>query len=377
MDENFSFYSAAQSLPLDDVKKILVCKLRHHGDVLLSSPVFSCLKKRFPQASIGAYLYQETYPMLAGHPAIDRFHLCKTAKRKQGLWGKISEEWELVSAIRQENYDIAINLTEGDRGALIGYLSGAKIRLGVDPEGGGMLAKKHCYTHLAKLCKSPRHTVEKNLDVIRSLGVFPSPEERALTLHIDKTTLASACEKLQEGGVTPGSFIVIHPAARWRFKCLEPHIMRQVLEKLLKTYQQVVFTASPDTWDVLLVHQIVKGQDPARVINLAGKTTLQELAAVIELSQGLICVDSVPLHIASALKKPVVTVFGPTSSVNWGPWMHPLARVLSANMSCQPCYMNGCGGSNFSDCLTKVSAHQIVQAFRELVPAANPSKCYL
>jgi heptosyltransferase-3 len=96
------------------------------------------------------------------------------------------------------------------------------------------------------------------------------------------------------------------------------------------------------------VAEISKGLD---VVNLGGAISLKELGALIERSEFLICVDSVPFHIASALKKPVIALFGPTSDVTWGPWRNPNARVVSMEMSCRPCYLDGCGGSKRSDCL--------------------------
>jgi heptosyltransferase-3 len=97
-----------------------------------------------------------------------------------------------------------------------------------------------------------------------------------------------------------------------------------------------------------MIDQITHGLD---VLNLAGQISLKELAALVQLSETLICVDSLPFHLASALKKPVVAFFGPTSDVTWGPWRNPHARIVSQPFSCRPCYQDGCGGSKVSDCL--------------------------
>ena len=101
----------------EKVKKIIVAKLRHHGDVLLSSPVFTLLKKEYPNAEIHAYIYKETYPMLEGHPAISHFLLYDKKWKKQGLYRRLKEELKILWNIRRGSYDMAFNLTEGDRGA--------------------------------------------------------------------------------------------------------------------------------------------------------------------------------------------------------------------------------------------------------------------
>ena len=103
------------------------------------------------------------------------------------------------------------------------------------------------------------------------------------------------------------------------------------------------------------------------VIDLSGKISLKELGAVIEKAKLLFTVDSVPLHLASALKKPTVVVFGPTCDQNWGPWRNPESRVVTLPMSCRPCYRPGCGGSGVSDCLTELPAKLIIDSIHTLL----------
>jgi heptosyltransferase-3 len=116
-----------------------------------------------------------------------------------------------------------------------------------------------------------------------------------------------------------------------------------------------------------MVDEILALAPQAQVLNCAGKLSLKELAALIQMSKALICVDSVPLHIASALKTPVVAMFGPTSEQNWGPWMHPKARVVAQQFSCRPCYQDGCAGSKMSDCLFTMPQSRILSALDEIL----------
>lgn len=346
---------------LSDVKRILIIKMRHLGDVLLTAPLFSCLKKALPEAEIEAFIYKESAPMLEGHPAISDLILYDRNWKKLSFVKKLFKELELLLTIRSRRYDLVINLTEGDRGAIVAWASGAKHCVGFDPQGSGFLGKKSVYTHLIKHCPNPRHTVEKNLDALRRIGIFPKAHERDLFLHIPEGALSKVRDLLSE----TKDFVVIHPASRWRFKCLPTETMAQVVKALKKQNIEVVLTSGPDSQEMLMVDEIVQKSGES-VINLAGKLNLKELAALIQLSSGLICVDSVALHIASALKTPVVVAFGPTSEINWGPWMHAESKVVMKNVSCRPCFMDGCGGSKRSDCLYTLSADQILDAFEEL-----------
>jgi len=144
---------------LTGVKKILVIKLRHHGDVLLTSPLFSYLKKSLPDVRIDVLLYKETLPMLEGHPDISAFLLYDKKWKQLSFLGKLCKEIALFRTIRRHQYDCIINLTEGDRGAIAARLSGSRIRVGFDPEGKGMRGKRSCYTHIVKIVPTPRHTV--------------------------------------------------------------------------------------------------------------------------------------------------------------------------------------------------------------------------
>src|SRR5258708_266617 len=120
---------------LGKIKKILVIKLRQLGDVLLSGPVFTALRGRFPDALIDAYIYSEAFPLLEGHPGIDRLIGYDRNWKKEGVWKRIGHEVRLWRKIRSEGYDLVVNLTEGDRGGLAALVSRAQIRVGFVPKG--------------------------------------------------------------------------------------------------------------------------------------------------------------------------------------------------------------------------------------------------
>jgi heptosyltransferase-3 len=348
--------------PLNEIKRVLVIKMRHHGDVLLSSALFSQLKCAMPQAKIDAFIYQDTLPMLEGHPAISEYLLYDRGWKKVGFFKRLSCELALLKKIRSAAYDLVINLTEGDRGAIAAYISKAKYRVGFDPQGKGMMGKRTVYTHVVKICPHPRHMVERHMDVLRRIGIFPREEERDLFLHVPQKAREAVADRL--AGIN--EYILIHPVSRWRFKCLSTKQVGTLLQELHRRGEKIVISAGPDQQEIAMVEEILALAPEVPVLNLAGALTLKELSALIEGARALICVDSVPLHIASALKTPVVVAFGPTSDQNWGPWMHPEARVVAQKMSCRPCYQDGCGGSKMSECLFSLSPQLLLDALDSL-----------
>lgn len=338
---------------LSGVEKILVVKMRHLGDVLLTTPVFSSLKKACPKAQIDAYIYEEAREILEGHSAISSIIGYDRAWKEQGFFSKLAHEYSNLRSIHKRGYDLVLNLTEGDRGAVTALFSKAPIRVGFSPKGRW---QKKIYTHIVKHTPGLKHTVERNLDILRGIGVFPQMEERELFFHIP----VEAKEKVKLA-VGEAPYILIHPASRWRFKCWEGLKFRELIQHLLNMGKRVVVTSGKDSVEQELVAQIVKDLD---VRNVSGKFTLKEHGALIHGSQLLICVDSVSFHLANALKKRVVAIFGPTSDVTWGPWRNPYAKVVAQNFSCRPCYQDGCGGSKYSDCLATLSVEKVLEAVK-------------
>lgn len=347
---------------LSQVKKILVIKLRHHGDVLLASPVFSMLKKALPDAEVDAYIYADTLAMLEGHPHISHFLLYDRSWKKLSLWARLKKEWSLLKTIRRSGYDLVINLTEGDRGGIAAWVSKAPIAVGYDPKGKGFFGKKNVYTHLVKPCPTPRHNVERNLDVLRRIGIFPEEQDKNLTLCYSPETAQKLREKLEAQGWNGKPFIVFHSVSRWRFKMLPQAKNAAIVRGLVQRGWDVVMTSSPDAIECRMVQEILAEIPSEQIMDLSGKTSLKELSALIHSAQALITVDSVPLHIASAFKTPLVVMFGPTSELNWGPWHHPRSAVVTKNIACRPCGLDGCGGSKKSDCLAQLDIEAIFKA---------------
>lgn len=345
---------------LAPVKRILVVKLRHHGDVLLASPVFSALKSAMPAAVVDAYIYRDTQPMLEGHPAIDDYRLYDRAWKTLPAPARLGKELGLLQRIRAAGYDLVINLTEGDRGAIAMWWSGARYRVGWDPQGAGFALKRRAYSHFVKRPRLPRHMVEQNLDALRRIGIFPSPEARELHFHLPDTAIASIAAYLGRAGINAGDYVLIHPTSRWLFKCWPVAKVAALIDELHARGHRIVLSSAPDESERAMVAEILSLCRGVPVLDLGGRLTLKELGALIAASRCVVGVDSVPMHIASALKKPAVALFGPSSDLAWGAWNNPRARIVTQPMTCRPCNLDGCGGGKVSDCLSTLPVGQVL-----------------
>lgn len=345
---------------LDSVKKILVIKLRHLGDVLLTTPVFTALKKKLPHAHIDAYIYKEAAPILQENPDVNGMILYDRSWKKDSFIKKNIREMGILRNIRKEKYDLVINLTEGDRGALATKASKASIRLGYDH---GSKRKKAVYTHLIKVCGSLRHTVERGLDSVRRIGIFPEEDQRKITFSIPKKDRDTVDFLLRKSSIGP--YLLVHPTSRWRFKCWPMDRVRRVIQKVADRKISVVVVSGKDPIEKAMIESLFLGMNRDNVYDFSGRVTLQELGAFIENSLAVLCVDSVCFHMANAIQANVIALFGPTSDVTWGPWMNPNAKVVAKKLSCRPCYMDGCGGSKVSDCLHTLEVERVFSAIDE------------
>jgi heptosyltransferase-3 len=351
---------------LSGVRRALVVKLRHHGDVLLASATFAALKRALPQAEIDAYIYRDTLPMLEGHPAITGFHLYDSTWKTLPAIARMSREVDQLRSIRAAGYDLAVNLTEGDRGAIAARVSGAAVRVGWDPEGTGLKYKHRLYTHITRRPKTPRHIVEQNLDCLRRIGIFPALEERTLHFHVPRAARAALEERLLAAGTRPGEFVLLHPTSRWLFKCWPVEQVARLIEALHAAGRRVVLSAAPDEREMAMVAAL-REICRAPLVDLAGRLDLKEVGALVEAASAVVCVDSLPLHLASALQRPCVVLFGPSSELVWGPWRNPRAIVVAREYSCRPCGLDGCGGSKVSDCLVTLPVEPVEAALRKLL----------
>lgn len=349
------------SVPLGEVRRALVIKLRHHGDVLLSSPVFSVLKAHAPHVEIDALVYADTAEMLTLHPAIAQVHTIDRSWKKLGPLGQAAAEWRLLQTLRARGYDLVIHLTEHPRGAWLARLCGARWAVAPVVKQRGRFWNASFTHFFAKPKNALRHTVEINLDALRRIGLYPAAGERALTLVAGEAAEAKVEALLRNYGVTPGEFIHIHPASRWHFKCWPVEQMAQLIERLQADSRQVVLSAAPDSAETAMIDAI-QSRLSRPAVSLAGQLSLKELAALTARARLFIGVDSAPMHIAAAVGTPCVALFGPSGDKEWGPWSASGRVVASDVHPCRPCGIDGCGGGKVSDCLATLPVERVYDA---------------
>jgi lipopolysaccharide heptosyltransferase III len=358
------------AIPLADVRRALVTKLRHHGDVLLASPVFTTLARAAPHVEIDALVYRETAPMLAHHPAIAQIHTVDRDAKRAGVLAQLRAERSLLAALRARRYDLLIHLTEHPRGLTLAHLLRPRYAVTRQPsERAGLWQRR--FTHFYRLPRqTPRHAVEANLDALRRIGVQPQEKDKRLVLVPGRDAEVRADDLLREFGVAPFTFVHAHPGSRWLFKCWTAQANAAFLDRVASDGHAIVVTGAPDPRERSLVAatlDAVAPQTRAQLVDLTGQLTLPEVAAITARARVFFGVDSAPMHIAAAMGTPTLALFGPSGEHEWGPWKVAQRVVTSQAHPCRPCGIDGCGGGKVSECLTSLAVAGVYDAFMSLL----------
>jgi heptosyltransferase-3 len=354
------------AIDLSTLRRVLVVKLRHHGDVLLTAPVFSILKNHAPHLEIDALVYRDTADMLTLHPAIAQVHTIDRNWKRLGPLSQGRAEWALLSALRERHYDLVVHLTEHNRGAWLTRLLGARYGVTEKLRGKGRFWRgsfTHFYSRVAR--GNSRHTAESHLDALRRIGLQPSTDERRLTLVPGAEAENHVERELERYGLRGQPFIHVHPTSRWLFKCWPERNMTALIDALQEQGHRVVLSAAPDAGEMAMMRRIIAPLNTPAV-DLSGKLSLKQLAALAGKASLFVGVDSAPMHIAAAMQTPTVALFGPSGDHEWGPWMVP-HRIVTSGHSCRPCGLDGCGSGKISDCLSAISVEQVLTAIKEVM----------
>jgi len=316
-------------LSFHDIKKILIVKLKHVGDVLLTTPCIRVLHEAFPSAQISILVDEDTDALLKNHPLLTEI-ICfpRSLMRRKSLQ-RIQREIEFISSIRRRHFDFVVDLTSADRAAWIAWLSGARYRLAYDPQKKGFWGKRFLYTHLAPYPTDPDlHEVKKNLGVLEYLGLpcAFTPLELHLTerdLSQAKLILDSLNLPKKVFGDTPNTrkrFAIVHPTSRWLFKCWEDERFAALVDWLQTSAQlPVIMTCGPNPQEQERAHRIL-AYCTTHPKTLFGILSLLEWAAFVRQACLFVGVDSAPMHIAASQGVPTLAFFGPTGFQNWRPW---------------------------------------------------------
>jgi len=327
-------------------KNIIVRMPNWVGDMIMATPVLTDLRKAFPDAKITAMSKIPLSELLQDDPEIDEV-FCFS---KPSAFSRHSDRRSIIEKLQRGQYDLGILLTNSLSSAWWFWQGKVENRLGYDGNG-----RKFLLTHPVPFPKNleNQHLVTTYKMLLAPLGIPVS--DSLPRLFLNPKEIEQARTLLRQHGVRGSHLIVgINPGATYgSAKCWLPERFREITSKLLED-KDVFVVYFGDQATASLVKEICQGLSP-RVVNLAGLTSLRELASLVNLCDVFLTNDSGPMHIAAALKKPIVALFGSTNQIITGPYR--TGTVIQKSVECSPCYQRTCP-IDFR-CMKKIEAQEV------------------
>lgn len=343
---------------------ILIIKLSAVGDVVHSLPFLEVLRDRFPSAMIDWVVEEDASGIVESHPEIDRLIIfprkswLKRFIKKGEYIGVGKEVTKFLKELKGRRYDIVVDLQGLLKSGILTFLANGKRKIALNGGREGSLI----FTNEKVAIPDPDlHALDKYLCIARYLGatnpvwngqipIYDTDEE-----HVDYL--------LGEIG-NNSTLVAVNPMAKWESKLWELHRFASLADTIKEELGAgVVFTGSEG--DKAAIEDIRSGMK-TRALNLAGKTTLRELAYLYQKCAAVICTDTGPMHVAAAMGSAVVVaLFGPTSPLRTGPY-GAKHRVIRAGLECSPCFRKRCDDMS---CMKKITVEMVFDTVKEVISA--------
>ena len=338
---------------------ILIVKLSAIGDVIHTLPSLAALRRLYPDAHITWVIEEDSSDIIEGHPCLDRVIISRrkkwlrSLKRLHDVRKTIDEMASFVATLRDRKYDLVVDFHGLMKSSLVVLLSGGRRKLGYDSmqELSGLFLGEKIHEDMNK------HAVDRYLDLPRHLGA--NVEKPEFAIHIGEENRNRVDNLLKESGISmEDSFVSVNPVAFWDTKLWENDKFARLCDRITEELEmKIVFTGGHNRKTVEHIQSLMNSPS----VDLAGRTTLRDLAYLYKLSDIIITTDSGPMHVSAAVGTPTVALFGPTDPARTGPYGKG-HTVIRKNLPCSPCFLKKC---ETKKCMKEISVEDVFQAVKK------------
>jgi len=324
------------NLPTDSELRVLVTRTDRLGDLVLSTPVFEALRRKFPKALISALVFQENREVVEGNPHINEVILYDKKGREKGLWGQA----RLAFKLGAQKFDLVIHLHATNRMHLLTWAAGIPRRLGWRRKCAWALT--HSFPDVKK--EGLKHEAFYNFDLLEPLEIYAQAGKIRAYVPRNEKNRRSLDELLAHRGLhTKKPWVVFNPAASCPSKIWPAERFAELADQIQTRYA-VECLVIGTRGDRALTERMIKAAK-APIHDLSGSLSIGTLAELLSRTGLLISNDSGPVHLANAVGAPVISIFGRNqaglSPLRWGP-LDPSSRVVWKDAGCETCAAHLC-----------------------------------
>jgi len=339
-----------------DARRICIIKPSALGDVVQTLPLLAAFRERFPGAKLSWVINGALAELLEGHPHLDQvIHF-----DRRGAWAG----WmRLLGDLRLQQFDLVFDLQGLLRTAVMNWSTRAALRVGLESSREG--AHLACHTVIPDTGRLvPAHL--RYWRVAEAIGMGHLRRQPVVALGDEHRSWVAT----QLHGAT-GATLAVHPGAGWLTKRWPVEKFAVVAAKAARRFGlSIVLVGSPGerALSLQLENLIRRFAPPAQIVNLAGQTSLKQLAALLQRSDAILTNDSGPMHMAAAMGTPVVGVFTSTDPIRSGP-PGSEHHLIPTRISCGGCYKKRCpySGLKHLGCLEELTIERVWYALANLL----------
>ncbi len=356
------------SFPANPPASVLIVRLSAIGDVIHALPVLDALRRALPHARLGWIVEELSAPLLDNHPDLDKVYVIPKKRWKKNFRAHFRSEIKpFFAAVKADGWDVAIDMQGLSKSGLAAWASGAKIRVGYGDKDGREVNK--LFTN-RKVTPPPtaRHVVERNLALLRGIGIEPPTDARG-KLGITEDEREAIRVKLVEAGWNRSEpLAALNPGAGWSSKRWDPARFAEVGRRLHAERglrPLILWGPGEEPLRDTIAAELERDSVPFVV---SPPTRIRELAVLISLCSAFIGGDTGPTHLAGMLGVPTVSVFGASDGHRNRPWpIESATLVQREDIACVPCWKTQCplAGDEYLKCLNGVSAENVANALLE------------
>ncbi len=348
-----SHHSPSTALPLHGrvghPRRVLILKPSSLGDVIQALPVLRLIKRQFPQTQAWWWIDSRLAPLLEGDP--DLAGLVPFERRGWGQPANWAGLWRTIRWLRAQRFDWVIDLQSLARSGTLAWLANGALSVGMDTPREGA---RGFYDIAIRRRSFHTHAVDWYREVLRALGV--SQNQPFDWLPPRPGAAASLRHKWDPDG---GPWVILQPGARWLNKRWPIEYFSRFIDQVGNRVPRARFAILGGAEDQTLGAALTAATS-SRCIDLTGKLSLPEMVECLRLGTLMITNDTGPMHVAAALGKPMIALFGPTEPRRTGPYGQ-LDNTIQAALPCIPCMRHHCHNPRQLECLTAITPETVAQ----------------